>query len=62
MAPGSESVQADSRDSSKLGYKQELRRAFGGFSNFALSFSVISILTGAVTLYGYVSPWEAHAR
>lgn len=25
----------------------------GGFSNFAISFSVISILTGAVTLYGY---------
>jgi len=53
MTPRSESVQADSRDLSKLGYKQELRRSFGGFSNFALSFSVISILTGAVTLYGY---------
>ncbi len=25
----------------------------GGFSNFALSFSIISILTGAVTLYGH---------
>lgn len=25
----------------------------GGFSNFAVSFSVISILTGAVTLYGF---------
>src|SRR5256885_8456688 len=25
----------------------------GGFANFALSFSIISILTGAVTLYGY---------
>jgi hypothetical protein len=25
----------------------------GGFSNFAISFSVISILTGAVTLFGY---------
>src|SRR5438046_7081942 len=24
----------------------------GGFSNFAISFSIISILTGAVTLYG----------
>lgn len=53
MPTRSESIQADSRDLSKLGYKQELRRAFGGFSNFALSFSVISILTGAVTLYGY---------
>ena len=35
-----------------LGYKQELRRNFGGFANFALSFSIISILTGAVSLYG----------
>lgn len=35
-----------------LGYKQELSRELGGFQNFALSFSIISILTGAVTLYG----------
>lgn len=35
-----------------LGYKQELKRELGGFQNFALSFSIISILTGAVTLYG----------
>lgn len=35
-----------------LGYKQELKRDLGAFQNFALSFSVISILTGAVTLYG----------
>ncbi len=36
-----------------LGYAQQLLRDMGGFSNFAVSFSVISILTGAVTLYGY---------
>ena len=35
-----------------LGYKQELRRDLGAFQNFALSFSIISVLTGAVTLYG----------
>lgn len=35
-----------------LGYKQELKRELGAFQNFALSFSIISILTGAVTLYG----------
>jgi amino acid transporter len=28
-------------------------RDLGGFQNFALSFSIISILTGSVTLYGY---------
>ena len=27
--------------------------AWGGFANFAISFSIISILTGAVTRYGY---------
>ncbi len=42
----------DARDLSKLGYAQELLRAMGGFSSFALSFSVISVLTGIVTTYG----------
>ena len=36
-----------------LGYAQELSRSMGGFSNFAISFSIISILTGAVTLYSH---------
>src|SRR5687768_14621575 len=36
-----------------LGYGQQLFREMGGFSNFAISFSIISILTGAVLLYGY---------
>ena len=35
-----------------LGYKQELLRDMGAFQNFAQGFSIISILTGAVTLYG----------
>ena len=43
----------DEQELSRLGYAQELFRTIGGFSNFALSFSIISILTGAVTLYGY---------
>ena len=41
----------DARELRALGYAQELFRTMGGFSNFALSFSIISILTGAVTLY-----------
>lgn len=40
-------------DLNAFGYKQELLRDMGGFSNFAISFSIISILTGAVTLYGF---------
>lgn len=43
----------DDLELSRLGYAQELFRSMGGFSNFAISFSIISILTGAVTLYGY---------
>jgi amino acid permease (GABA permease) len=35
-----------------LGYKQELRRRLSTFSNFAVSFSIISILAGAITSYG----------
>jgi amino acid transporter len=41
----------DARELSALGYAQELFRTMGGFSNFAISFSIISILTGAVTLF-----------
>ena len=43
----------DARELNALGYAQELFRAMGGFSNFAISFSIISILTGAVTLYSH---------
>lgn len=51
--PSQEQVGADVRDLHALGYAQELFRTMGGFSNFAISFSIISILTGAVTLYEY---------
>ena len=43
----------DIRDLARLGYAQQLFREMGGFSNFAISFSIISVLTGAVLLYGY---------
>src|SRR3954471_2176912 len=48
-----EQIQQDARDLERLGYAQQLFREMGGFSNFAISFSIISILTGAVLLYGY---------
>src|SRR6478672_11814945 len=35
----------------ELGYKQELHRGMSGFSNFAVSFSIISILAGCITTY-----------
>src|ERR1700726_580311 len=37
----------------ELGYAQELLRRMSGFSNFAVSFTIISILSGCLTLYGY---------
>jgi len=43
----------DAQDLQKMGYAQELLRDMGGFSSFAISFSVISILTGATQLFGY---------
>jgi len=46
-------VEQDARELARLGYAQQLFREMGGFSNFAISFSIISILTGAVLLYGY---------
>jgi amino acid transporter len=43
--PGSD----DARLLGSLGYTQELRRGMSGFSNFAISFSIICILAGGVT-------------
>jgi amino acid permease (GABA permease) len=37
----------------ELGYAQELRRGMSGFSNFAVSFTIISILSGCLTLFAF---------
>jgi amino acid transporter len=42
----------DERHLAELGYKQELHRSWSGFSNFAISFSIISILAGCFTTFG----------
>ena len=42
----------DERRLAELGYKQELTRNWSGFSNFAISFSIISILAGCFTTFG----------
>lgn len=41
----------DNRELARLGYAQELLRRMGGFSSFAVSFSIISVLTGCITAY-----------
>ena len=43
--------EADVRDLEKFGYKQELRRALGVYSSFAVAFSYISPSTGIFTLF-----------
>ena len=39
----------DVRQLASMGYAQELRRRMNGFSNFAISFSIICILAGGIT-------------
>ncbi len=41
----------DEKMLAELGYKQELDRSWSGFSNFAISFSIISILAGCFTTF-----------
>ena len=44
--------QTDEQRLAELGYKQELSRSWSGFQNFAISFTIISILAGCFTTYG----------
>ena len=62
-APASreEAIKQDVHDLHRLGYAQELFRTMGGFSNFAISFTIISILTGAVILFDYGLAWGGPA-
>jgi amino acid permease (GABA permease) len=48
IGPGSDEARLH-----QLGYAQELRRHMSGFSNFAVSFTIISILSGCLTLYAF---------
>lgn len=45
-------VDDDATRLAELGYKQELHRGLSGFSNFAVSFSIISVLAGCITSFG----------
>jgi amino acid transporter len=49
-------VRTDEELLAELGYKQELSRTWSGFSNFAISFSIISILAGCFTTFA--SGWN----
>ena len=45
------SMNSDEKRLADLGYKQELNRSWSSFSNFAISFSIISILAGCFTTF-----------
>ena len=49
---GHEILDEDEKHLASLGYTQELNRTWSGFSNFAISFSIISILAGCFTSFG----------
>src|SRR3954464_1093558 len=42
---------SDEQRLAELGYKQELSRSWSGFQNFAISFTIISVLAGCFTTY-----------
>jgi amino acid transporter len=52
-AQGAQHSQAerDSQHLASLGYRQELQRTLGLFSNFAVAFSYISVTTGIFALF-----------
>ncbi|BBZ27940.1 amino acid transporter [Mycolicibacterium madagascariense] len=52
MPEGHDELSDDERHLASLGYAQELNRSWSGFSNFAISFSIISILAGCFTSFG----------
>jgi amino acid permease (GABA permease) len=51
--PLDESRVSDEERLKQLGYQQTLSRSMSGRANFGVSFTIISILSGCMTLYGY---------
>jgi amino acid transporter len=52
MSDGVDQQDRDAQRLAELGYKQELTRVWSSFSNFAISFTIISVLAGCFTTYG----------
>src|SRR4051794_41569817 len=47
----------DEQQLAELGYKQELPRVWSSFTNFAISFTIISVLAGTFT--AFAQAWNA---
>jgi amino acid transporter len=54
--PTGSTADQDERQLAELGYKQELSRAWSGFTNFAISFTIISVLAGTFTTFAFA--WQ----
>jgi amino acid transporter len=54
--PGARPTTDDEQTLAELGYKQELSRAWSGFTNFAISFTIISVLAGTFTTFAFA--WQ----
>jgi amino acid transporter len=46
----------DERQLAEMGYKQELSRGWSAFTNFAISFTIISVLAGTFTTFAFA--WQ----
>lgn len=51
MSETNQALDHDAAELKKMGYEQELLRHMSGFSNFAISFSIICILAGGITAF-----------
>jgi amino acid transporter len=51
MSDMNQALDHDAVELKKMGYEQELLRHMGGFSNFAISFSIICILAGGISAF-----------
>jgi amino acid transporter len=54
--PPSATAAEDEAKLAEMGYRQELSRAWGGFTNFAISFTIISVLAGCFTTFAFA--WQ----
>ncbi len=52
MASSDQYEDEDEKTLAGLGYKQSLQRGWSSFSNFAISFTIISVFAGCFTTYG----------
>src|SRR6476620_7124225 len=56
VEPGAIQQDQDEQTLAELGYKQELSRSWSSFTNFAISFTIISILAGTFTNFSFA--WQ----